>query len=591
MKPAEINEPQTAKVLFMRISIKYGIVALFFLMVGVAQAQDNPLPTEHLIIIKPYSPTVSDANKAPQNPMLDDSLTNPKKVPKYTVISVPVASTFVPEKGKAAKVETGPQEYLYDNYAVLGFGNYTRILGELYSNFQLNDYQNLALSLAHNSTQGGADGTLLDDKYYRTELGANFSSHDTYSSWGINFGAEHQLANWYGAPEGYLTSDLLNNIDPQQNYFGVSLGGNLEYYEGLFEKAGVSYRYFGDSYGSSENHLRLAPEFRLPVADQEISLDLAVDYVGGSFDHNYYWEQEIKYSNFHVGAHPSITIQSGDLSVDLGAEVVYAMDLENEENDFFIYPKVKASYQMAGGYFVPYAGADGGLEQNTYYNFVQQNPFVSPTLQISPTNHIFKIYLGAKGKFTEAVGYDFNASYGKEKNKAFFVSHPYGMISGTENYHFHNSFGLVYDDLNSLSLHGELNASVNENLQLRLNASYFSYETDTELEAWNLPEFKATLNGNYQITEKWSVSTDLFFVGQRKERQVFINDFQPFETIKSIDLDSYFDVNLQVGYKFNEQLSAFLKGNNLLGDNYERWHNFPVLGTQVMAGVGYKFDW
>lgn len=59
---------------------------------------------------------------------------------------------------------------------------------------------------------------------------------------------------------------------------------------------------------------------------------------------------------------------------------------------------------------------------------------------------------------------------------------------------------------------------------------------------------------------------------------------------ETITLDSYVDINANLGYRFNEQLSIFAKGNNLLGESYQQWSNFPVQGIQVMAGATYKFD-
>ena len=54
---------------------------------------------------------------------------------------------------------------------------------------------------------------------------------------------------------------------------------------------------------------------------------------------------------------------------------------------------------------------------------------------------------------------------------------------------------------------------------------------------------------------------------------------------------SYFDANVNLGYRFNEKLSVFVKGNNLAGQNYERWANFPVQGIQVLGGITYKFNY
>src|SRR5690554_2986948 len=89
-------------------------------------AQDPELDTEVVNIVKPYSPTISDAFKIKENPNLDSIATTKKEV-QYSIFSVPVASTFTPAKGRATKVERAKPIKVYDNYATLGFGNYTTI--------------------------------------------------------------------------------------------------------------------------------------------------------------------------------------------------------------------------------------------------------------------------------------------------------------------------------------------------------------------------------------------------------------------------------------------------------------------------------
>ena len=43
-----------------------------------------------------------------------------------------------------------------------------------------------------------------------------------------------------------------------------------------------------------------------------------------------------------------------------------------------------------------YASAVGSLQQNTYNDFVDGNPFVSPTLNIKPTNELYDVHAGLK---------------------------------------------------------------------------------------------------------------------------------------------------------------------------------------------------
>lgn len=554
---------------------------------------DNTLDTERLIIVKPYTPSVSDAFKVKQNPVVNDSIERSKKEVSYDIFSFPVASTFTPAKGRAANVEKKSAPHNYDNYAALGFGNYSNVIAEFYGNLPIDRDKNLGIALTHNSSQGGIDDVKLDDKYYDTDLGLDYTADARDFTWGANAGFQHQVYNWYGIPDfrSYDESEYAA-IDPQQTYYTAKAGANIDVNEGIFNKASLQYRRFWDKYSSGENHVLIDPEFRFG-AEKNIGVKFTADYVNGKFDQASY-NKETKYSFLNLGIHPSIQITNNDLSVDIGVQAVYSMDGENDENKFYIYPKVKGSYRVAEDYLIAYAGADGGLKQNTYYDFVQENPFLSPTLTIAPTDQQYRGFVGAKGKFTEQIGYDIRGSYASEINKPLF-RHNIGVALSptiTKGYQNFNAFGIVYDDVKTLRFFGELKASVSQKLSLTLNAAYNNYSTKNQTEAWNLPEFEGSLNANYQITDKWFAGASVFFVGDRKD--LFDYDFLPVadqRITKTVILDGHVDANLRLGYKVTDQLSFFVRGNNLIGRNYEKWFGYPVQGAQFMGGASYQFDW
>lgn len=568
-------------------SIKRSLFLLSFLFTGVLVAQDKPLGNETVIVVKPYTPSVNDAFKIKETPVLGDSVSLEKKPIKYSIFSVPVASTFTPSKGRATKVEKEKRIKLYDNYITLGFGSYSNVLAEFYSNLEISRSDNLGVYLTHNSSQGGIENVRLEDSYYDTELNLNYNSRNRKSSWNTELGLEHQLFNWYGLPDQRnLSNEIVNEIDPQQNYFSGSLGGELELYDSFLNKAAAKYRYFGDSYNSAEHNFKADGTFEVNIANELISTKVFADVLSGKFDEGYNDPNELKYSQMIFGITPSLLVLRDDLTLNLGASFVYGMDTENSESSFYIYPQVTASYRMAGDYFIPYAGLEGSLSQNTYYKFAQQNPYVSPTLNISPTDKAYDAYVGAKGKLTNSIGYNLKGGYSTEINKALYLAN-LSNPSSTEDYGYGNSFGVVYDDINTLSFSGEINVDVNRDFKLGLNASFFSYNSEFEAEAWNLPEMKASILMDYQITKKWFAGANLFYTGERKDREESING----GSFNTITLDGFTDLNANVGYRFNDQLSIFAKGNNLLGDSYERWSNFPVQGIQVMAGATYKFDY
>ena len=560
---------------------------MFLFFTGFSFAQD--LGSETVEVVKPYTPSVSDAPKIREVPKISDSVSLEKRPVQYSIFSVPVASTFSPAKGRAATVERQRPPKLYDNYITLGFGTYTSALAEFYSNIEVNRTDNFGIFLNHNSAQGGIDDVVLDDHYYDTELNLNYSSRNRNLIWNMDFGAEHQQYNWYGVPSS-LPSEI-EEIDPQHNYYSVNVGGEINLDKSFFDRAEANYRYFGDDYSSTEHRFKIKPTLELPIGGELFHTNLVLDYVNGSFERDYFTGEGINYSFLNTGLESSLLVLRDDLTLNLGAAIYYSLDSENSDGGIYVYPQVTASYRMAGDYFIGYAGLEGELRQNTYYEFVKHNPFLSPTLEIHPTDRQYDAYVGAKGKLSNSVGYNVRANYTAEDFKPLIISNPVVSASNLENYSFGNSFNVVYDQVNTVSAFGELNFDVRRNLNLRLNATYFVYDTSEQEEAWNLPEYEANLMMDWQITKKWFAGANLFLVGERKDANLYdVRTLDELPSPEVVDLDGYIDLNANLGYRFNDRLSIFARGHNLLGDNYEKWKNYPVMGLQVMAGATYKFD-
>lgn len=566
-------------------SVRNSILCMLLFISGGVFSQD--LGSETVVVVKPYTPSVNDAFKVREIPTITDTVSLEKKPVDYSIFSVPVASTFTPAKGRAADLERTAPPKVYDNYATLGFGNYTSILAEFYSNIEVTRTDDFGIFLTHNSAQGGIKDVWLEDKFYDTDLNLKYSSRQRRMNWKTEFGLEHQLSNWYGVSEEFRP-EYEFSLEPQQNYYSAYVGGELNLEESFFDTAKARYRFFGDSYSSMEHRLNLRPSLEVPIAGELFHTNVIVDYVGGNFVRGYFTPENLHYSFLNAGLNSNLVVLRDDLTLNLGAAVYYSRDIENADGGVYMYPQVTASYRMAGEYFVAYAGLEGELEQNSYYEFVKENPFVSPTLEIHPTDQQYDAYVGAKGKLSNSIGYNIRGSYSAEDNKPMFQANPeLGSNINNEEYIFGNSFSVVYDQVNTVSAFGELNIDIFRNFSFRVNGEYFIYDPDNEVEAWNLPDFKASVFADYQIGQNWFAGANLFYVGERKDLQYTGGtNF----TASVMNLDSYLDMNANLGYRFNDQLSAFVKGHNLLGNNYQRWKDLPVFGLQVMAGVTYKFD-
>lgn len=568
--------------------VKYIAAILLVTQIAFAQKKDENIGTEVVNVVKPYTPTISDAFKVKETPSLDDEETQKKENIKYNIFSFPVASTFAPAKGKAAGVDKSPQEKIFSNYLTLAAGNYGTVNAELFVTENVSNTDYFGGMLRHSSSQGGIDGVFLDDKFMNTALDLTYGSRTNTMNWNADLGYQHQIYNWYGFYPGTITPETLATIDEQQTYHTLYVGGRLGL-NNILKESSVKFTRFWDAFGSAENRFVAKPSLEFDIVEQKIKADFVFDYISGSFDKNMVGNAGIKYGFTNVGFQPSIKIQKDDLTVNAGVGFFYSAAQEQGESKFFIYSQVTGSYRVVGDLMIFYAGLEGGLKQNSYRDFVQENFFVSPTLVVAPTDQKYDIYVGLKGKLANSVSYNIRGSYVNEDNRALFKSNGYEELVGFEGYQYGNSFNVVYDKLKTVSFFGELKADFSKNVAFGINGTFSSYSTDVENEAWNLPALKLGASLDVNITQKWYAGTNLFFVGERKDFAHFASLTQPtFDT--EVTLDSFFDLNAHIGYKHSERLTFFLKGNNLANQDYQRWLNYPVQGIQVLGGANYKFD-
>ncbi|KDN54999.1 porin family protein [Flavobacterium seoulense] len=587
----------------MKFHFSKKIIVLLFLMVlqfSFAQKKDpkkeENIGSEVVNVVKPYTPTISDASKIQESPVLDDDGNAKKEKINYSIFSFPVASTFAPAKGKAEGVDKEAREKFYNNYATLGYGNYGNLNAELFINKELGKNDYVGGMFRHLSSSGGVNDVPLDSWFYDTSLDATYGAHYDSMSWNIDLGYQNQVYNWFGLPKDFGSAlsatdrnTLIAGINTKHAYNGISLGGKLRFNDSAFKEASMKFSHFSDSFDSSENRFYIKPSLQFDVANQFVNTDIIVDYVGGTFEKRYLdpLSSTIKFGFTNLGLSPSFVIQENGWNVKLGASLFYSIDNKGNDSKFLIYPNINVSYPIVEDLMIFYAGAEGGLEQNSYMDFVKENPFLSPTLMIAPTDKQYDVFAGLKGKLASSVSYNLRGSYNNIRNRALFKGNDYTENASNEDYAFGNSFQVVYDDIRTFSFSGDLKADFSENVSFAIGGTFNSYKNTFEQEAWNLPEIEVNSSIDFNITPKWFAGAKVFYVGERKDQK---RDLLSATMSSPTKLGSYFDLNSHVGFKYNSQLTAFVKLNNMTGKSYQKWMDYPVQGFQVLVGANFKFD-
>lgn len=568
------------------------LLAVLLPEAGSAQKKDENIGSEVVNVVKPYSPTLSDAYKIKEEPLLDDEEVQKKQPVNYQIFSFPVASTFTPSKGRAAAVDKAARERLYQNYVTFGIGNYLNIATDLYLTHEVGDAGVVSAMIRHNSSQGGIKDAIADDSFMTNAIDLAYVNRMRELSYKVEAGYSHRKYNWYGVDPVWfnaLPETSLRDFNPNHNFQRAYLAGTLGVADSFFDGMKLRYDRFWDSFTSAENHLVARPDFHFELQGITVNLGLEADYLNGEMNRFYDADLANSYGIFNISAHPGFTILRDDWTINVGASLLYSMDSERDLNRFRVYPEAEASLKVVGDLMVFYVGAMGGMDQNTYQKLSEVNPFVSPTLNISPTDRQVEGYAGLKGMLAGNVGYDVRGYFKSEKDKMLFVANPQVSVARASYhpYQFANSFDAVYDDVRTIGFFGSLNADFSKTVSAGLSARFETFDTDDQEEAWNLPQFTVTGRVDVEVTPKWFAGAQAFYVGERKE---FYRSAAIGVMPQTVDLDGYFDLNAHVEYKHNERLSGFLRFNNITAQSYEKWLNTPVQGFQVMLGAGYKFD-
>ena len=581
---------------------KYSFVLILIMSLGQVFSQKKPKKKDSIVevinIITSYTPTISDAFKIKKTPKIILSNTTSKKKLSYSIFSAPVASTFVPKSGVVKGIDVGKKERLFDNYLALGFGNYTTPFIEFFLHQNRKFETDYGIYLKYTSSENGVKNTFLNNEFSTLNLGGFYLKEERGFTWKIGGNMYQKQYNWYGLPNISFDNNIINSIAAEQTYGFYEVESEVVFEDSYFDNIKGALSLFDDKFGSKEVGFLLKPSLKIPLGFiskslSELELETNINYLQGEFEQNYLNNSNIKYSFFNLGIHPVYRVNWNKLSIKLGSKIYLTSDIENSLTDILAYPDLEITYPVITNLINFYAGAGGDLYMNSFQKFSEQNPFVSPTLFLTQTNEQYNLFGGINGTISSNISFNVKASYKSNEDHALFVrnnSKSNGVFNASTSllgYEYGNSFNVFYDDISTLSIFGEIEIDASKRFSIGATIQTNTYTTTFQQEAWNLPKIEGAIYGEYK-NNNWYANANIFFVGSRMDVQY--NGTFP-STIAGIEsLDAFTDMNLYGGYHFSDFFSAFVKLNNILGTDYDRYANYNVLGFQALAGITYKFD-
>lgn len=572
--------------------------------VGFAQEQQkDTVQTEVVEVITTFNPKIADAKKIKNNPDLEFSKRTEKKELGYKIFSAPVASTFVPKSGVIKGIDVGVKERLYKNYIAAGYGNFASPYFEAFLHSSARFRNEFGINAKYLASNNNIENTQLNSTFSNFNLDAFYKKEDRYFNWKIGLHTENNNYNWYGLPQLAFNEEVLNIIEETQQYSTIKLTGEFVFNDSYIDFVNLSVSNFTDQFNSNEVRINFDGKLDYPLykifrgfrGDNDITLQTNFEYLSGKFENNYAATESINYEITTITLAPSYKYAYKNFTLNSIVKTTFSLDSENNSNNFLLLPNIHLKSPIYKQYASIYGGFKSNLYTNTYQSFAEENPFVSPTLFITQTLEKSNFYIGLNGNITNAITYNLKASVKNEEDKPLFLRNNSKSDGNTftinENpllgYEYGNSFRIFYDDVETTSFFAELAYEFSEHLSFNIQANYNNFTLTNATSPWNLPSTEALFTTKYK-RNKWFATATIFYVDERTD---ILYNGQFSSALAGIqNIDSFVDINLNGGYHFNSRLSAFLRVNNLLNNQYQRFANFNVQGLQILGGITYKFD-
>lgn len=455
----------------------------------------------------------------------------------------------------------------YANYFKVGAGNFGRLFAETHINTAQD--RNLVWGVygLHNAAKNGPvegaksginlDQIKLDGKYHAN----NFELKAT---------AGFERRNYYFF--GYDTTNFeleKEELRQRLNIFDVGVS-----FENTNPKPVVDYalktnlKTLNDFYEAEEVDWGTKLDLHFPVvSDKVVALLESEAYVTQRTDS--YFDNPVRRRNlFRVN--PSFNLIFNQFNAKIGFKAVNEYDEIEKINATKGYPSVTLTYKLPSLIYF-FAGYDGDIIRNTLGSMLDHNPWLKPQVNLLNTRKDMEIFIGSRGDLFSGVRYDLKASYGKFNGLYYFNTYDGDPKT--------RKFDVFYEsgNTNFVNVSGEVNYSPKDFWRAHLMTDYWYYQSVDFDKPYHRPAFKSTLSNTFVASEKIVSNIDVYFLSNS-----FAKD--PFK-IEDVKLPAIADINAEFTYLFSNQFSAFVKLNNLLGKNYQRYLNYPQQGLNFLVGI------
>ncbi len=573
----------------------FGFMCLVFFTSRLAFSQDKEqegIGTQEVLVVKSYTPSLSDAFQIKINPKIPDSLVQSSKSLDFSIKEIPVISTFQPNKATPLKLKKRESSIPYNTLLSGGLGTMNQMLLEVSSVYTIDRQQRFGVHFYRDGFKGKINNALLDgdQSFSRLALQHNLRSRDYNTHTTLQF--KNYTHNYFGLYDQEWDPLLISSLDSKSKRNLFELRTDWNWYDFVLRSIAFQVNHTADNFGSSEQQIGLRSEFNFEISKDNLNANLLANGLNTLFKDSYFEKTNEQYTYGILGSEFQWQRTRSDLKLKLGAGFAYVAGSVQGVNSILYYPKVEIVYQKQNATLTPYAQALGGVKPNSYRSSFLENPYVSPTTMLRPTFEQFNAALGVKTSLASVVNFDLGVLYDEVDNFMYFQRLPYDVQNETDSYRLSNAFENQFASVRFYGIKAGLRFDVAKNNFVHFETKYRLFDPLEDQILWNTPGLEMAWEGQLTWKDKIVFTFNGKAFGDRSSafRPLFVN--QQLDNVPLVEnkLPLFAQSNFHISYKLINQFDVFIKSKIASKGLNGRWAYYPEPSFLLLGGILYKLD-
>ena len=557
-----------------------------------AQEKEEDLKTQEVLVVKSYTPSLSNAFKISEGPKIPDSLQTEPKVLDFKIQPVSVVSTFEPNKASPLKLKKRSSSTPFNTFFSGGLGSLRQLYLDVSSIIELDRAQRFGLNVYSDGFGGDVQNSVLKSSQWFSQFGAH---HNLRSS---NYNVHTQLQftvqenNYFGLYDRNWDGFQIASIDPEikRNYFKFRT--YWDWFDSVLRSLTFQANITSDNFATSEQQLAIETTFSIPFASGKIKAISSLKGLNTVFNKPFFNDQIQEYTQGLARVGVQWVYAKNEMKLKVGAGLSYFEGEENLNSKLNYYPELEFLYDKKGSSISPYFTAIGGVHMTSYRESAIYNPYLSQITDLKPQFNKYNARLGIRSSLSSVLNFDFGLLFDQVENFQYFRRLPLNTINGQEPYSFSNAFENKFAEVQLYGVRAQIRIDLAKNNFVQFETAYRYFNTANDQVLWNTPSLQMNWKSQFRYKDLVTLSFNGEVWGDRAASEHIILNTQASESVyaEEFTLPLFFRSTAHATIKLNDQFDAFVKGRFSNSETHGQWGFYQEPSFLLLVGVTYKFD-